>query len=984
MAAPAPLPPCPEQRRVSDVIRLLSLYRPLIDAFVIDFFTEGLWAQLPPAWQNALASATPSQLATLLGGPGGPGATWPLSLLAFAAAARALALPRGRPRGSPCPPCPPCQSPRLHPLLRRHVKPKKQHEIQRLGKLLRRLSRATGCERVVDVGAGQGHLSRFLSFGLGLSVTAVESDARLAGLAQRFDQELLRELQKTGGTGHGGHPQRRPHPSQRRPLTPRAPHHVPGRLDPSAPWGELLLPPDPPEPPEPGPAAQNPLGGPGGSEDGGPVLVTGLHACGDPSPALLPPNLPAAAQNPLGVPGGSEDRGPVLMTGLHTCSDLSLALLPPDPPDPPPAAQNPLGGPGGSEDGGPVLVTGLHACGDPPKPGPAAQNPLGGPGGSEDRGPVLVTGLPPCGDPSPALLPPDPPDPPPAAQNPLGGPGGSEDGGPMLVTGLHACGDPPNPPATAQNPLGGPGGSEDGGSVLVTGLHTCGDPSLALLPPDPSSPALLPPDLPSPALLPRKPGPAAQNPLGGPGGSEDGGPVLVTGLPPCGDPSPALLPPDHPSPALLPPDPPAAAQNPLGGPGGSEDGGPVLVTGLHACGDPPNPPATAQNPLGGPGGSEDGGLVLVTGLHACGDLSPALLPPDPPNPPPAAQNPLGGPGGSEDGGPVLVTGLHTCGDPSLALLPPDPSSPALLPPDLPSPALLPRKPGPAAQNPLGGPGGSEDGGPVLVTGLHTCGDPPNPPPAAQNPLGGPGGSEDGGPVLVTGLHACGDLSLALLPPDPSSPALLPPDLPSPALLPRKPGPAAQNPLGGPGGSEDGGPVLVTGLHACGDLSPALLRHFARSPAVAAVASVGCCYMKVSVAPQPPGCPSPGYPLSATVAALPGHQLSYRAREAACHALEEFEGRLRRGSAHLRAHCYRATLESIICGAHPGKRHLGVQIRPPGAAPGRAGPCGGPAGLGGRGGHAGAAAQGGRLLHPGAAPGARRGDPRAARPPALPA
>ncbi|NXG03576.1 RRNAD protein, partial [Sakesphorus luctuosus] len=142
------------------------------------------------------------------------------------------------------------------------------------------------------------------------------------------------------------------------------------------------------------------------------------------------------------------------------------------------------------------------------------------------------------------------------------------------------------------------------------------------------------------------------------------------------------------------------------------------------------------------------------------------------------------------------------------------------------------------------------------------------------------------------------------------------------LLPPNPpelGPAAQNPLGGPGGSEDGG------LHACGDLSPALLRHFARSPAVAAMASVGCCYMKVSVAPQPPGCPSPGYPLSATVAALPGHQLSYRAREAACHALEEFEGRLRRGSAHLRAHCYRATLESIICGAHPGKRHLGVQV-----------------------------------------------------------
>ncbi|NXD44914.1 RRNAD protein, partial [Copsychus sechellarum] len=294
-AAPHPAPHLqhsPEQRRAADIIRLLMLYRPLLDVFIIDFFTEGLWAQLPPAWQPALASATPAQLAGLLGGRGVPGAAWPLSLLAFAAAARALAFPRGCRGGSPRPPC---QSSHLHPLLRRHVKPKKQHEIQRLSEvgaapnalrppssaqppdsppspqLLQRLSQATGCERVVDIGAGQGHLSRFLAFGLGLSVTAVDSDGRLVGLAERFDQELLRELGKTKGLGL-------------HPLTPRAPQHVAGRLDPAAPWGEFLLPPDPPAP---GPAARNPLGGPGGSEDGGQVLLTGLHACGDLSPALL-------------------------------------------------------------------------------------------------------------------------------------------------------------------------------------------------------------------------------------------------------------------------------------------------------------------------------------------------------------------------------------------------------------------------------------------------------------------------------------------------------------------------------------------------------------------------------------------------------------------------------------------------------------------------------------------------------------------------
>ncbi|XP_048144994.1 methyltransferase-like protein 25B isoform X1 [Corvus hawaiiensis] len=278
--APHPQQQHPEQRRAADIIRLLTLYRPLLDAFIIDFFTEDLWAQLPPAWQPALASASPAQLAGLLRGHGGPGAAWPLSLLAFAAAARALAFPRGCPGGSPRPPC---QSSHLHPLLRRHVKPKKQHEIQRLGKLLQRLSQATSCERVVDIGAGQGHLSRFLAFGLGLSVTAVESDGRLSGLAERFDQELLQELGKMRGLGHQRPPRRCRNPPVH-PLTPRAPRHVAGRLDPAAPWREFLLPPDPPGP---GSAAQNPLGGPGGSEDGGRVLLTGLHACGDLGPALL-------------------------------------------------------------------------------------------------------------------------------------------------------------------------------------------------------------------------------------------------------------------------------------------------------------------------------------------------------------------------------------------------------------------------------------------------------------------------------------------------------------------------------------------------------------------------------------------------------------------------------------------------------------------------------------------------------------------------
>lgn len=41
--------------------------------------------------------------------------------------------------------------------------------------------------------------------------------------------------------------------------------------------------------------------------------------------------------------------------------------------------------------------------------------------------------------------------------------------------------------------------------------------------------------------------------------------------------------------------------------------------------------------------------------------------------------------------------------------------------------------------------------------------------------------------------------------------------------------------------------LLTGLHACGDLTPTMLRVFASCSDIQGLASVGCCYMKLSTA-----------------------------------------------------------------------------------------------------------------------------------------
>lgn len=135
--------------------------------------------------------------------------------------------------------------------------------------------------------------------------------------------------------------------------------------------------------------------------------------------------------------------------------------------------------------------------------------------------------------------------------------------------------------------------------------------------------------------------------------------------------------------------------------------------------------------------------------------------------------------------------------------------------------------------------------------------------------------------------------------------------------------------------------VLTGLHACGDLSATLIRHFVNCPYVRGFTSVACCYMKITTKehPSPPGlvvppttqtpshelCPTEfGYPMSSWVRGLPGHQLSYKAREGACHAVEDYVQRLRAGSELLRTHCYRAMLETFIRDTKPDLRRAGIQ------------------------------------------------------------
>ncbi|XP_059423982.1 protein RRNAD1 [Carassius carassius] len=235
-----------EQRELAETLTsLLSTYRHISDSYIIEFFSDSLWDTLPVSWQDALGDLTPPQIADLLLDKEIKDrrylSVWPLSLLALRTAAHVLSFPRkapdghGQDTGAAVPEefqSNQSQSSLLGHIFRKHVKPKKQHEIRRLGTLVKKLCDQANCSCVVDVGSGQGHLTRFLSFGLGLDVTGIEADPNLVFMATKFDRQLLltlaKENQKSGNTQSLHSP---PGPS---------PRHVVGWVNPKASWDVFI------------------------------------------------------------------------------------------------------------------------------------------------------------------------------------------------------------------------------------------------------------------------------------------------------------------------------------------------------------------------------------------------------------------------------------------------------------------------------------------------------------------------------------------------------------------------------------------------------------------------------------------------------------------------------------------------------------------------------------------------------------------------
>ncbi|XP_023222855.1 protein RRNAD1-like [Centruroides sculpturatus] len=202
---------------ISFLTKFLREFTWLIDSFVLDFFTDNHWSKLPFSWQLCLCNVEPQDLSVWLTKEKmSYKEVWPLGLQALRIVAHTFTLSR---KAVTC----------FHQLeqflnsfkfenkdrninsnedaemlkcsdfdhiFTRHVKPKKRHEIERIAQIAQVVLQNIKCHNVVDIGSGQGHLSRLLSLRYGFQVITMETIESHIKTAEKYDKKALREIVK--------------------------------------------------------------------------------------------------------------------------------------------------------------------------------------------------------------------------------------------------------------------------------------------------------------------------------------------------------------------------------------------------------------------------------------------------------------------------------------------------------------------------------------------------------------------------------------------------------------------------------------------------------------------------------------------------------------------------------------------------------------------------------------------------------------------
>uniref|UniRef100_A0A0E0JCA1 Methyltransferase domain-containing protein n=1 Tax=Oryza nivara TaxID=4536 RepID=A0A0E0JCA1_ORYNI len=154
----------------------LHLHRPLLEAHVVNFFKDRLWEMVDAEWMECLRWEPVESLLMLPSGC----EHWPSSLRDFVLTAKSLVLPREQ--KSPRSLLPDLHVASINTVLAQGMNSKKKHEIETLAGLVHAITKSCGAKTVIDVGSGQGYLAQALSFEYQLPVVAIDASSHHASV----------------------------------------------------------------------------------------------------------------------------------------------------------------------------------------------------------------------------------------------------------------------------------------------------------------------------------------------------------------------------------------------------------------------------------------------------------------------------------------------------------------------------------------------------------------------------------------------------------------------------------------------------------------------------------------------------------------------------------------------------------------------------------------------------------------------------------
>uniref|UniRef100_A0A336LK04 CSON009167 protein n=1 Tax=Culicoides sonorensis TaxID=179676 RepID=A0A336LK04_CULSO len=188
--------------KLKTALQVLNLYKSLIDSYVLDFFVCDHWNTLPNSFKSLENDISYEHLVRLLLEKQSVEQTrvkiLPLSLLAIKKLNEIVCITRNssvidakRDEINEK-----SVESKLDSVLKKRVKPKKLHEIQKILKICDRTIKLSNVRTIIDFGSGLGHLSRHLQYKLGIDIICIEQNLALVNEAIAIDTIMAQKYLK--------------------------------------------------------------------------------------------------------------------------------------------------------------------------------------------------------------------------------------------------------------------------------------------------------------------------------------------------------------------------------------------------------------------------------------------------------------------------------------------------------------------------------------------------------------------------------------------------------------------------------------------------------------------------------------------------------------------------------------------------------------------------------------------------------------------